>query len=77
MVKHVRRHIVVKEDVYAKLEKLKKELGVQTFNDVIEALVATYESLKVYEDSTKLLQNLKELYNIWQKTRQVIQSLMQ
>jgi predicted CopG family antitoxin len=61
--------IKIKKEVYEKLEKLKTELGAESFSEVIEKLITTYESMKKHQDFTQLLQDLEGFYNIWERIR--------
>ena len=69
--------IKVKKEVYEKLEKLKTELGMQSFNEVIEKLITTYESMKKHQDFTQLLQDLEGFYNVWSRIKEKMLKIIQ
>ena len=61
--------IRIKKETYEKLEKLKDELNVRTYNDVIEKLIMTYESLKKHQEFTQVLQDLDAFYRVWDRIK--------
>jgi predicted CopG family antitoxin len=71
------KQIKLSKELYDKLAKLKQELNVRTFGEVIGELINMYEGFKSYRSLSKLLQLISNAQQIVSELSQVLSTINQ
>jgi predicted CopG family antitoxin len=71
------KQIKLSKELYDKLAKLKQELNVRTFGEVIGELINIYEGFKSYRDLDKLLQLINDAQQIVSELSRVLNAINQ
>jgi predicted CopG family antitoxin len=71
------KQIKLPKELYDKLAKLKHELGVRTFGEVVGELINMYEGFKSYRNLGKLLQLISNARQVVSELSQVLNTINQ
>ena len=71
------KQIKISKELYDRLAKLKQELNVRTFGEVIGELINMYEGFKSYRSLSKLLQLINDARQVVSELSQLLSTINQ
>jgi predicted CopG family antitoxin len=71
------KQVKIPKGLYDKLDKLKQELNVRTFGEVLNELINMYEGFKSYRNLNKLLQLINDARQVVSELSQLLNTINQ